>query len=216
MKEAPARYDTVIEELRAAYNGSAARRDEQPTADWKLIERKAFLDRLREDETRLLEVGAGTGHDSLFFQEEGLDVVATDLAPEMVERCRAKGLQAHVMDFLNLDFPPASFDAVYAINCLLHVPNADLPAVLAAIHGVLNVGGLLFLGVYGGEPFEGVDPEDWHDPPRFFSFRSDEQIQAFARERFDLIDFHTLESDSHFRFQSLTVRARPSSMATVV
>jgi SAM-dependent methyltransferase len=35
---------------------------------------------------RLLELGAGTGQDSLFFQENGLAVVATDLSPRMVER----------------------------------------------------------------------------------------------------------------------------------
>lgn len=56
-----------------------------------------------------------------------LQVVATDLSPAMVGFCRQKGLDAHVMDFLHLDFPAGSFDAVYALNCLLHVPNADLP-----------------------------------------------------------------------------------------
>jgi SAM-dependent methyltransferase len=48
------------------------------------------------------------------------------------------------MDFLHLDFPAGSFDAVYALNCLLHVPNADLPEVLAAIRAVLRPGQLHF------------------------------------------------------------------------
>ena len=68
----------------------------------------------------------------------------------MVERCRAKGIEAHVMDFLHLDFPAGSFDAVFAMNCLLHVPNQDLPAVLAAVRSI-RPGGLFFVGVYGGD-----------------------------------------------------------------
>lgn len=208
MSDTSGEYGEVMQYLRNAYDGSAARHDALPKTDWKLAERDVFLDRLRaEGKTRLLEIGAGPGHDSLFFQEQGLEVVATDLAPAMVERCRAKGLEAHVMDFLHLDFPPASFDAVYALNCLLHVPNDDLPAVLAGIRELLKPGGLFFLGVYGSEPFEGIFTKDWHDPPRFYSFRSDEQIQAFAGALFELVDFHVREFDEEFRFQSLLLRA---------
>lgn len=200
------RYERLIEELRAAYDGSAAQRDAVSKPPWKLAERAGFLDRLRsEGGTRLLEIGAGTGQDGLFFQQSGISVVATDLSSEMVDRCRAKGLEAHTMDFLHLDFPPGSFDAVYAFNCLLHVPNADLPRALSAVHAVLSPDGLFFLGAYGGEPFEGVAPDDWHDPPRFFSFRTDEQLEAFVRERFEVLDFHVVESDGN-RFQSLTLR----------
>jgi SAM-dependent methyltransferase len=39
----------------------------------------------------VLEIGAGTGQDSAYFQEEGFAVVAADLSAVMVEHCRAKG-----------------------------------------------------------------------------------------------------------------------------
>src|SRR5690606_27119632 len=106
-------------------------------------------------------------------RDQGLDVTCTDLSPEMVALCRAKGLHAHVMDFLHLDFPPASFDAVFALNCLLHVPGADLDRVLTEIHRMLRPSGLFFYGVYGGWSFEGVWPDDQHDPKRFFVFYPD-------------------------------------------
>lgn len=203
-----ARYGEVIEDLRRAYDGRADERDRMEKQGWKLAERAAFLDRLNAaGHRRLLEIGAGTGQDSLFFQDNGLEVVAVDLSPEMVARCRAKGVDAHVRDFLNLGFAPESFDAVYAVNCLLHVPNADLPTVLEGISAVLRPGGLFYLGVYGGEEREGVAGWDQHDPPRFFSFRSDEAIQRFARGHFDLLDFHVVGSGEQ-RFQSLTL-SRP-------
>jgi len=200
-----ARYQNVLSELRASYDGSADKRDKVEKAPWKVAERAAFLDRLRAAGcTRLLELGAGTGQDSVFFQEQGLRVVATDLSPAMVAHCRAKGLDAHVMDFLHLDVEPASFDAAYALNCLLHVPNADLPAVLEQIRTVLRPGGLFFLGVYGGNGSESIAEWDDHDPPRFFSWRSDEQIQQFASRCFDIVDFHVV-GDGEDRFQSLTL-----------
>jgi SAM-dependent methyltransferase len=203
----PARHEDVVEGLRSAYDGSAATRDSFAKEHWKLAEREGFLARLRERAARrLLEVGAGTGQDSAYFVGRGLDVVATDLSPEMVARCRAKGLDAHVMDVLHLDLPPASFDAVYSLNCLLHVPNADLPAALRAIHAVLRPGGLFYLGVYVGDGSEGIWREDWHDPPRFFSWRTDRQLEEYARASFAVVESRRVDAaDRHF--QSLTLAA---------
>lgn len=207
------RYEDVLGRLRQAYDARAAWRDGQSKEPWKVAERQAFRERLAPG-TRLLEIGAGTGQDSAYFQEEGLDVVAVDLSPAMVEHCRAKGIEAHVMDFLHLNFPGGSFDAVFALNCLLHVPNRDLPAVLAAIRAAIRPGGLFFLGVYGGaESFEGVVDDDEHEPRRFFSWRTDEQLLGFAiAAKFDVVDFHPVDIERGHRFQSLTLR-RPGPEA---
>jgi SAM-dependent methyltransferase len=204
------RYDEVLGPLREAYDGGATWRDGRTKEQWKLAERQSFLERLAPG-ARLLEIGAGTGQDSSYFQHEGLGVVAADLSAAMVERCRAKGIEAHVMDFLRLDFPAGSFDAVYAMNCLLHVPNHDLPAVLAVVRAILRPGGLFFVGVYGGtESAEGPLDDDQHVPPRFFSWRTDEQLLGFAADaHFDVVDFHPVDTRRGYRFQSLTLR-RPA------
>ena len=202
-------YQDVVGPLQVAYDRGAELRDGMTKGPWKLAERAAFLDRLRAGGChRLLEVGAGTGHDSVFFRDNGLGVVAVDLSPAMVAMCRQKGVEAYVRDFLHLGFPPASFDAVYALNCLLHVPNRDLPAVLDAIRTVIRPGGLFYVGVYGGtESGEGPLAGDQHDPPRFFSWRTDELIQQFAREFFEIVDFHVVtDADTELWFQSLTLQ----------
>jgi SAM-dependent methyltransferase len=201
------RYDDVLDSLREAYDARAAWRDGQSKESWKLAERRVFRERLAPG-ARVLEIGAGTGQDSAYFQEDGFAVVATDLSKVMVEHCRAKGIEAHVMDFLHLNFTADSFDAVFALNCLLHVPNDDLPAVLAAVRAILRPGGLFFVGVYGrDESVEGPMDEDDHDPPRFFSWRTDEQLLGFATTaRFDVVDFHAVDTGRGYRFQSLTLR----------
>jgi SAM-dependent methyltransferase len=201
------RYQEVTESLRTAYDGAVEHRDRTEKAPWKITERAGFLRRLRDEGCqRLLELGAGTGQDSVFFAGHGLQVVATDLSPKMVACCREKGLDARVMDLLHLDFPAESFDAVYTLNCLLHVPNADLPAAGEVIASVLRPGGLFFLGVYGHDVAEEGPFEDGiHHPPRFFSWRTDEQIQQFARRHFDIVDFHVVAPERQ-HFQSLTLR----------
>ncbi|HEV8656007.1 MAG TPA: class I SAM-dependent methyltransferase [Candidatus Limnocylindria bacterium] len=207
------RYSDVLGSLRAAYDAEADDRESRAGAKsaWKLAERTAFLVRMRADGRRdLLELGAGTGHDSLFFKEEGIDVVAIDLSPRMVEHCLAKGIDARVADFLHLGFPEASFDAVYALNSLLHVPNADIDPVLASVRSVMRPAGLFFLGVYGGRSHEGPLENDDHIPPRHFSLRTDEELQSLVTRHFEVVDFHTVVMPTNdLHFQSLTLR-RPT------
>jgi SAM-dependent methyltransferase len=202
-------YQQVIAELREAYNRSAAQRERGEKADWKVVERQHFLDLLQKEGKRsLLEIGAGTGQDSRFFQAQGLEVICTDLSPEMVKYCREKGLTAYVMDFLHLDFPANSFAAIYSLNCLLHVPSQNLPAVLSKIRDLLQSGGLFYLGVYGGNEREGTWDDDQHDPKRFFSYHSDAYMQKITQKFFEPIYFKAVElsRDGDFHFQSMILR----------
>lgn len=204
-------YQQVIKTLRAAYSReSAEQRDSAEKEDWKLVERQQFLALLQQEgKTTLLEIGAGTGKDSLFFQQNGLHVVCTDLSPAMVALCREKGLEAYEMDFLHLDFAPASFDAIYALNCLLHVPTAALPVVLQNIRDLLRPSGLFFLGVYGGFEKEGVNEQDYHVPPRFFSFHTDEFMRDAVAPYFDLVAFKAIDLPKRSaHFQSMTLRRK--------
>jgi|SRR6185369_7092823 len=199
-------YQTVATDLRSAYDGSANTRSTSIRASWQLQERESFLARLQHEEKKsLFEVGAGAGHDSLYFADNGLTVVATDLSPQMVAKCQGRGLEARVMDVLHLQLPGA-FDAAYAMNSLLHVPNSDLPDALIAIRRSLKPDALFYLGLYGGaEPFEGVLESDWHVPPRFFSFRTDDQLLAQVEPVFSVEEFHVVQDDGYF--QALTLRA---------
>jgi SAM-dependent methyltransferase len=202
-------YDQIIHNLRQTYDNHAAERNTYVLQDWKIAERGHFLAQLQtEKKHKLLEIGAGPGRDSQFFQDNGLDIVCTDLSPEMVAICQSKGLTAYVMDFLNLDFPDESFDAVYALNCLLHVPKADLKTVLVTIRRLLKPSGLFYMGVYGGHEFEGVWPQDDYTPKRFFSFYTDDQIKLIVSELFDLLDFKTIpvEGDDVSHFQSMILK----------
>lgn len=198
--------------LREFYDKTALDREAGQMADWKLQEREHFLALLQaEHKKTLLEVGAGVGRDSLFFQENGLEVSCIDLSPAMVTFCRQKGLNAQAMDVAELDFPDESFEAVYAMNSLLHLPKREFPGVLTEIQRVLKPGGLFFLGVYGGEDHEGIRAEDYAEPKRFFSSFSDTHIQQETTRVFELVSFKAIDCDrgACLHFQALILKKEP-------
>ena len=205
------RYQEIAKELRRHYDATAQQRDCSVRAPWKLKVRENFTSLLRSEEKRkLLEIGAGPGSDSLFFQSHGLEVVASDLSPEMVEHCRQKGLRAVVADFLSLDFPDESMDAIYAFNCLLHVPRADLPAVLANLHRMLRAGGLINVVTYGGVDREGTFVEGGFEEGRFLSYYGKETLLKVYTALFEVVHVTNVETGEHERplAYSLVLRKR--------
>lgn len=204
-------HDDVTTRLRTSYDRAVEQRDQHDPEPWKQAYRQAFLEQVQAEQGRtLLEVGAGTGKDSLFFQEHGLDVICIDLSPGMVERCRQRGLRAQAGDIREQGFAPASFDAVYSMNCLLHVPKHELPAVLGEIRRVLRPGELFFLGLWGGQDSEGIWPNDPYEPKRFFSFHTDDGIREAVRPFFQEVSFEAFDAGSHGEhFQRLILR-RPA------
>jgi SAM-dependent methyltransferase len=197
--------------LREAYDRDAQRRDESKMEAWKVVERDQFLKRLLgECKRSLLEIGSGPGRDAKFFKDQGLDVVCIDLSPEMVKRCQAKGLTAYVMDVGDLQFPTNRFDAIYALNSFLHLAKTEMPAVLRRIAVLLKPNGLFFLGLYGGEDFEGIWEKEWCTPRRFFSFYGDDDLRQIVGATFEILSFDTISlgNDANLHFQSLTVRRK--------
>ncbi|MBU2033544.1 MAG: class I SAM-dependent methyltransferase [Alphaproteobacteria bacterium] len=96
-----------------------------------------FLDRLPRG-ARILELGCGGGRDSARIRERGFALDATDGTPAMVEKANQRfAVEARVMRFEELD-AEAAYDAVWAHACLIHVPRADLPIILSAIHRALT------------------------------------------------------------------------------
>jgi SAM-dependent methyltransferase len=183
-------------------------RQRQIDAPWKRAEREAFRARLPADRRpRLLEIGAGTGVHGRWFADHDVDVVCTDASGAMVEACRAVGLAAEQIDVLRLG-RDASFDAAFAMNCLLHVPRPTLPAALDAVRAALRPGGLFYLGQWGGIDRATTFAEDVYEPKRFFSYLTDDAlVEEATAARFDVVEFHTVDvgGEPGTHFQALTL-----------
>jgi SAM-dependent methyltransferase len=193
--------------LRKFYDREATLRNEREKQAWKIRERSAFARLLQgENKRTLLELGAGTGHDSRFFMEQGFTVTAVDLSAEMVRLCREKGIDAHVLDFYDLASLGKTFDACWSMNSLLHVPKTDITRVLKGIKNALNNGALFYFGVYGGEDDELEWANDVSEVPRFFSRFTSSSIQEVMGGIYNIVSFEQFELPEGDAFQAAVLR----------
>lgn len=95
---------------------------------------------------RVLDVGCGEGE---FLVRDEFNTVGVDLDPDLVSRCRERGLTAYCMSALALEFPDASFDAIHAAQLIEHFSPAEAVRFLAEAARVLRPGGHLFLTTPG-------------------------------------------------------------------
>lgn len=124
-------------------------------------------DRFRADGlTRILELGAGQGRDTLGFLARGLTVTALDYAEDGLAEIAAAGGPDHAAEFTTtvhdvrqpLPFPGASFDACYShMLFTMALSTAELQALAAEVTRVLRPGGICVYTVrHVGDPHHGT------------------------------------------------------------
>ncbi|MEH3109443.1 MAG: class I SAM-dependent methyltransferase [Agrobacterium cavarae] len=115
---------------------------------------------------RILELGCGAGQDSEAMLARGFDVHPTDGTPEMA-RAAAKRLGVATSTLLFEDIAEQNaYDGIWANACLLHVPRATLPSIIARIHAALKNKGVFYASYKAGTA-EGRDELD-----RFYNYPS--------------------------------------------
>lgn len=139
------------------YNKYAAKEfEETVNQDMEEI-RKEFLALLEEGDT-ILDLGCGSGRDSLAFYELGYDVTPADASEEMCQLAEIHtGLEVLLMTFEEMDFDNV-FDGIWACASLLHVPKKELSDILTKIAKALKDKGILYMSFKLGD-FEGFRGE---------------------------------------------------------
>jgi SAM-dependent methyltransferase len=112
---------------------------------------RPWLDRLRSglpEAARVLDAGCGCGVPvARDLAAAGCRVTGVDVSEVQIARARRLVPAAEFLraDLTELDFPPASFDAVVALYSIIHVPLDAQPAVLASFARWLVPGGTLLM-----------------------------------------------------------------------
>lgn len=140
-------------DLRADRTLDAYERAAAVYADRTSADRAALVDDLLAlvpRGARVLELGSGPGRDALALEAAGLRVDRTDGARTFVERLRADGHAARVLDVRTGMFG-SGYDAVFANAVLLHVQRDELTGVLRRALVAVRPGGVLAATVKRGE-----------------------------------------------------------------
>ena len=104
----------------------------------------------------ILDLGCGSGRDSLCFLQQGFRVTAVDGSEELAKfASELIGQEVVVADFKDLVLPKISFDAIWASASLLHVHSEKLPGILAKVIDFAKPGAIFYMsfkyGDYEGE-----------------------------------------------------------------
>ncbi len=169
--------------LRAAYDFDAPRRNANVLEGWRVEVIDAFLDRLAPGAS-VLELGAGAGQAAQYVAEKGFRVTAMDLSPANIALASSRGIDARVGDFTDPEFHVGEFDAVFALNSLLHVEKRLWQSAVGVLRRSLEHGGIAMIVVWGGMNYEGTLEDEWTDPPRFFAFYADEDFRLLPTPGF--------------------------------
>ncbi|WP_333616976.1 class I SAM-dependent methyltransferase [Acinetobacter variabilis] len=103
-----------------------------------------FLAELPEG-ARILDVGCGSGRDTLAFKNKGYKVDAIDYSIELVKRAtQLTGVRVQLMSFYEID-EHGIYDGVWACASLLHCERSRLAEVVARLIGVLKPNGTLYM-----------------------------------------------------------------------
>lgn len=200
-----------LADLAAAYDGDADERDKRQL-EW----RQELIEQWAADlpaGSRIIELGAGTGQASAYLAKRGFDMLALDLSPGNVVKCRQRGLAAVIGNMGHLEavtdpqFQPP-YDAAFAINSLIHFPKAQLDRALTSIRGALVAGASFLFTLWGGASSEGRWEDDWCVPPRFFSFYDDGEAAALQFTHFEKASFSKLDNRDKLGLHSLVFELR--------
>lgn len=198
--------EAAYDELGARFGQWAGRIEGEP------LDR--FVGELRErlpPDARILDLGCGDGMKTKLLAEFA-QVVGVDVSAEQIRLAQAAVPEASVVhgDFLDLEYPDESFDAVTAFYSFMHVPRDQHPVLLARIRAWLRSDGLFLapMSTLGGPD----RVENWLGVDIFFSGWDAETNSRLVREAgFDVLVDEVIEMwepESDYETAFLWVLAR--------
>ena len=131
-----------------------------------------FLELLEEGDT-ILDMGCGSGRDSLTFYDLGYDVTPLDGSEEMCRLAEVHtGLDVLQMTYEEMAFDGA-FDGVWACGAFVHIPKDEMPALFRKVARALTEDGIFYLSMRLGD-LEGFQGE------RYFSCYSEKELRSLV------------------------------------
>ena len=108
---------------------------------------------------RACDLGCGPGQVARYLRGRGADVFGIDLSPAMIERAKREhpGIEFQVGDMRALTLPDEQLGGIAAFYSLIHIPRADVTAVLRELRRVLQPEGILLISFHRGDEVRHFD-----------------------------------------------------------
>jgi SAM-dependent methyltransferase len=154
--------------------------------------------------SEVLDLGCGAGVPMTRALAAGRRVIGVDISSRQIELARRNVPAATFIeaDMTTLQLPSNSLDAVVAFYSLTHLPQAEVPVLLASIHGWLRPGGV-FLGSMGAyEAPDGIEA-DWLGVPMFFGHAGAKRNRALVRRAGFVLETAVVEAEPADRHDAL-------------
>ena len=121
-----------------------------------------FLAELPEG-ARILDVGCGSGRDTLAFKNKGYQVDAIDYSEELVKKAtRLTGIPIKLKSFYEVDDYEA-YDGIWACASLLHCERSRLAEVLEKMVQALKPNGVIYMSFKYGDSDRDQDGRQFTD-----------------------------------------------------
>lgn len=123
---------------------------------------QSFL-RYLPDNALILDLGCGSGRDTLAFKKKGYQVVATDYSKKLVDKAsKLVGIDVRFESFYELS-ELNLYDGIWASASLLHCERKRLPEVIGKILAALKMNGICYMSFKYGEKDRYKDGRDFTD-----------------------------------------------------
>lgn len=98
---------------------------------------------------RVLDLGCGTGHESMRLKNQGADVVGVDYSANSIEIAKARNpdIAFYEMDFTYPLDNLGSFDGIFSSASFVHMKDSQIDTVLAHLKTMHTTGGI-FLALF--------------------------------------------------------------------
>ena len=127
------------------------------------------------DGARILDLGCGSGRDTMAFLDMGYSVDAVDGSQELCALAsKYTGVEVKCLDFTTIDCKDR-YDAIWACASLLHIPSRQLPELFGKLRDALKMGGIFYMSFKYGD-FEGERDD------RFFNDMTAEKFHPIQEQ----------------------------------